>query len=188
MTLLVNCLSPPGRSSDGWRTMANVEPKSLLLSMNHLLVHSVVIYASLSGCYLEIAIFVFVCECVCLKAVCILRVRDHVCVCCLSLDYWVTAFLQTIVCPHKSKRQRERQKRAREMERQAKRKEQRRTHRLLPFPVYVKWFSFTFTPIFLPFNSMSFHIICHSLETYSQFGFVQTTSISVVTEAAGSGC
>lgn len=48
--------------------MANVEPKSLVLSMNHVRVLLVVIYASLSGIYLEIAIFV------CLMGVCILRV------------------------------------------------------------------------------------------------------------------
>lgn len=57
--------------------MANVEPKSLLLSMNYLLVLLVVIYASLSGSYLEIAIFVFVCVggwvCMCVP-MCILRV------------------------------------------------------------------------------------------------------------------
>lgn len=68
---------PPsaGRYGSGWRTMANVEPKSLLLSINHLLVLLVVIYASLSGSYLEIALFVFVFEhvCVCV-AVCISRV------------------------------------------------------------------------------------------------------------------
>lgn len=76
--------------------MANVEPKSLLLSMNHLLVLLVVIYASLSGSYLEIAIFVFVlegvyislslCVCVC-GSVYFKGVRLCVSVCCLSLDY-----------------------------------------------------------------------------------------------------
>lgn len=51
--------------------MANVEPKSLLLIMNHLLVLCVVIYASPSGSSWEITIFVFVfedvylCLCVC---------------------------------------------------------------------------------------------------------------------------
>lgn len=56
------------RYDDALRTMANVEPKSLVLSMNHVRVLLVVIYASLSGIYLEIAIFV------CLMGVCILRV------------------------------------------------------------------------------------------------------------------
>lgn len=56
------------RYDDGLRTTANVEPKSLVLSMNHVRVLLLLMYASLSGSYLEIAIFV------CLMGVCILRV------------------------------------------------------------------------------------------------------------------
>ena len=74
--------------------MANVEPKSLLLSMNHLLVLLVVIYASLSGSYLEIAILVFVFEGICVRVCLCVRggvyfkgVRLCECVCCLSLDF-----------------------------------------------------------------------------------------------------